>query len=92
MFGKRQQDGLFDAPFLWRWVFAAAIIAEVRPPRAADESSLASEEFAIDVTAFSDDLAFPFPQRPVPAAVVKHHITAVFVNHVFGGKATDATV
>ena len=58
---QSQQDGLLDAARLWGGVLAAAIVAEVGPPLAADEARLARKELAVDAAAFGHDGAFPFP-------------------------------
>ena len=56
-----QQDGLFDTARFGGKVLAAAIVAEVGPPLAADEARLARKELAIDAAAFGHDGAFQFP-------------------------------
>ena len=73
-------------------MLAAAIVAEVGPPLAADEAGLSSEELAIDVAADGDDLTLPLPQWPVPSAIGEHHVTTVLVDHILGGEAVDAAV
>ena len=58
---EREQDGLFDGAFLRGGILMAAVVAEVRPPVAADEPCLAGEELPIDAMALCDDGAFPLP-------------------------------
>ena len=73
-------------------MLTATVVTEVGPPLATDEASLASEEFAIYDAALCDDGAFPLPQRPVPAAIGQHHISAVVAHHLLGRIAANATV
>ena len=89
---KCQKDGLLDGALLWGWKFAATIVAEVRPPVTTHKARLACEELAIDAIAICDHGAFPLPQRPVPATVRQHHITAIVVYKFFRRVTPDAAV
>ena len=71
---------------------AAAVVAEVGPPLATDESCLAGKELTIDMTAIGDDRTLPLPQWPVPPAVGQDDVAAVVVDHLFGRETTDAAV
>ena len=55
------KDNLLYAPHLRVGVNAPAVVAEIGPPLAADECSLAAEELAVCAAAFLQDGAFPLP-------------------------------
>ena len=61
LFAKRLVDDTFYTAVLRHGIEAAAPIAEMPPPRAADEACLAVEELAIDAITLVDDDTFPFP-------------------------------
>ncbi len=92
LFAQCAQDGLFNGALGGDGVNAAAVVAEVGPPLAADESRLAGKELAVDAVSISHYRAFPFPQRPVPAAVGHDHVAAVVVDNFLGRESPDATV
>ena len=89
---KHQQDRLLDTAILRLRMPATTIVAEVGPPRTTDESGLACEELPIDTVALLHNRTLPLPQRPVPAAIGHHHITAVIVDDVLCRIAHDAAV
>ena len=61
LFAERLVDDTFYTAVLRHGIEAATPVAEMPPPRAADETRLAVEELAIDAVALVDDDAFPFP-------------------------------
>lgn len=60
MLSQRRQDAVFYRPFCRYWMSAAAVVIEVGPPLAADESGFLVEELAVYAVAIGDDGAFPF--------------------------------
>ena len=61
LFAERLVDDTFYTAVLRHGIETAAPVAEMRPPRAADEACLAVEELAIDAITLVDDDTFPFP-------------------------------
>ena len=84
------EDAFFDASFLGSGADASAVVAEVRPPLAADEGRLVLEELAVGASALLKDGALPRPEGPFPSAVGQAGVLAVFVRHFFGRPAFDA--
>ena len=58
---KRAENGSFYRIFIRVGVFASSVVAEVRPPFLADESSLLVEELSVHTRHFLHNLALPFP-------------------------------
>ena len=82
LFTERLVNDTFYTAILRHGIEAATPVAEMRPPRAADETRLAVEELAIDTIALVDDDTFPFPQRPIPAAVRENDVTTFLIRHL----------
>ena len=61
LFAERLVDDTFYTAVLRHGLEAAAPVAEMRPPRAADKAGLTIEELSIDAIALVDDNALPFP-------------------------------
>ena len=61
LFAERLVDDTFYTAVLRHGIDTAAPVAEMRPPRAANEACLAVKELAIDAVALIDDDALPFP-------------------------------
>lgn len=61
LLAERLVNDTFYTAILRQGIEAATPVAEMRPPRAADEACLAVEELAIDTIALVDDDALPFP-------------------------------
>ena len=58
---KRAENGSFYRFFIRTGVFASSVVAEVRPPFLADESSLLVEELSVHTRHFLHNLTLPFP-------------------------------
>lgn len=58
---KRAENGSFYRIFIRVGVFASSVVAEVRPPFLADESSLLVEELSVHTRHFLHNLTLPFP-------------------------------
>ena len=58
---KRAENGSFYRFFIWAKVLASSVVAEVRPPFLADESSLLVKELSVQTRHFLHNLALPFP-------------------------------
>ena len=84
------EDAFFDASFFGAGADAPAIVAEVRPPFAADKGRLVLEELAVGASALLKDGALPRPEGPFPSAVGQAGVLAIFVRHFFGRPAFDA--
>ena len=87
---QSHEDALLDGTLVGRRMTVAAIVAEVGPPLAADEASLAVEELAIDAVALGDDGTLPLPQRPIPTAIRVDHIATLIVDYLLGREAAYA--
>lgn len=89
---KYCKNSAFNGLFVGSRMAAASPVAEVGSPLLADESGLAVEKLAIEEMPLVDGRPFPFPQWPLPAAVVEHAVAAFGCNHCVGRKAVDAAV
>ena len=58
---KRAENGSFYRVIIWARELASSVIAEVRPPFLADESSLLVEELSVHTRHFLHNFALPFP-------------------------------
>ena len=76
------QDDIFNAVRFGKGIYAPTPVAEMRPPRTADETGFPVEELTIYAVALGDDCALPFPQRPIPATVWEDNIATVTVCHL----------
>ena len=92
VFSKRRKDDVINSPFCWQRIFTATVVTEIGPPLATDKPCFLVIELAIDATTIRHDGPFPLPQRPVPPAIVEHHITAVVSYHLLSRETTDATI
>ena len=61
LFTERLVNDTFYTSVFRHWIETTPPIAEMRPPRAADEACLAVEELSIDAITLVDDDTFPFP-------------------------------
>lgn len=75
-----------------RRIYSSPVIAKVMPPVQTNEPCLAGKELTIDAVATGYYLSLPFPQRPVPATIGKHHIAAIVTHDVLSRETTYATV
>ena len=66
------EDGALDAVVFGQGRAAAAVVAHIGPPCAADKGGLAAEELAVGAAALAQDLALPLPEGPLPASVGPH--------------------
>ena len=86
------EDGALDAILGGQGRAAAAVVAHIGPPRAADEGGLAAEELAVGAAALAQDLALPLPEGPLPASVGPHGVAALLVYGLVGRPPRNADV
>ena len=85
-------NGFFNAALFQNGCLAAPPVVEVGPPVKADKPSLSGEKLAINASAVLYHRAFPRPERPLPAAVVELHKTALLGHQPLGAETADAAV